>query len=366
MLTKEAFNALLKTLEEPPEYAYFILATTELNKIPTTIQSRCQVFPFRRIREEDIIRRLQFIADQEKITIDRDAIRGIAHYVEGGMRDAISLLDQMRSLPKITMKEVQERIGASGHEFVESVFTAIEQSDREGIVEAVRKVEDAGIPLDVFVRHMLGLVRTSLHEAIEAKQPTDTYLHMLSVLLDALRDIRVAPVPGLVLESTLLRLCNDQTQEKPVESKAVFSKMKKKAETEEKKEPDTVDTSVKKKVEREDVKPTAAIHAPEFTVETLRKNWPSIVDQTQPASVKMSLKNGLISTVDGNKVIVSFSSAFHRDKVAETEHSRTVEDIMEKIFKRQLKLECVTEGESGAPSVQDDVVNLAEAAAEIF
>ena len=70
MLTKEAFNALLKTLEEPPAYAYFILATTERNKIPTTIQSRCQCFPFRNIRDEDIVRRLQFIADSEKIEAD--------------------------------------------------------------------------------------------------------------------------------------------------------------------------------------------------------------------------------------------------------------------------------------------------------
>ena len=78
MLTKEAFNALLKTLEEPPSYAYFILATTELHKIPATIQSRCQRFQFRQIREEDIVRRLQYIADQEHITVERPALRAIA------------------------------------------------------------------------------------------------------------------------------------------------------------------------------------------------------------------------------------------------------------------------------------------------
>src|SRR3989338_259292 len=114
MLTKEAFNALLKTLEEPPAYAYFTLATTEINKVPATIQSRCQRFPFRHVREEDIIRHLQFIADREKIVIDRAALRAVAHHAQGGMRDAISLLYQVRSIEKIGIEDIQERIGESG------------------------------------------------------------------------------------------------------------------------------------------------------------------------------------------------------------------------------------------------------------
>ena len=130
MLSKSAFNALLKTLEEPPAYAYFILATTELHKVPATIQSRCQRFPFRHVREEDIIRHLQYIADQEKITIDRAALRAIAHHAQGGMRDAISLLDQLRSIEKIAVEHVKERIGESGHEYVEALLEAIGQSDK--------------------------------------------------------------------------------------------------------------------------------------------------------------------------------------------------------------------------------------------
>src|SRR3990167_9529955 len=141
MLSKSAFNALLKTLEEPPTYAYFILATTELNKVPATIQSRCQRFPFRSVREEDIIRHLQYIADQEKIAIDRAALRAIAHHAQGGMRDAISLLDQLRSIEKITVEHVKELIGESGQEYVEAILAAIGTSDKKTILDVVHRVE---------------------------------------------------------------------------------------------------------------------------------------------------------------------------------------------------------------------------------
>jgi len=378
MLTKEAFNALLKTLEEPPPYAYFILATTELNKIPATIQSRCQVFPFRRIREEDLIRRLQYIVDQEKIVIDREAIRAIAHHVEGGMRDAISLLDQLRSLPKISVKDIEERIGTTGQEYIEALLIALEQEDAETLVENVRKVEEAGIPLDVFVRQILTLVRDGLHEAIKQKLPTDRYTRMLTVLLDAIRDIRIAPVPGLVLEAALLSLCNAaQPKEEREEKHAFFDSVKKKIELPEKQEAKAETTEKQARNEKEEMRAVAQeesseslenaiIEAPDLTLQNIRKHWNDIVQKTSPASVKMSLKNGLVSGLQDNKVIVSFSSSFHRDKVAQTDGSRAIEDIMHAIFKRQLKLECVTEESRGATVPEEDLVNLAEAAAEIF
>ena len=94
MLTPNAFNALLKIMEEPPEYVKFILATTEVHKVPATISSRCQRFDFRRILPDDITKRLLYIADQENISLDEKAARFIAKLSDGGMRDALSLLDQ--------------------------------------------------------------------------------------------------------------------------------------------------------------------------------------------------------------------------------------------------------------------------------
>ena len=113
MLSKSAFNALLKTLEEPPEHAVFILATTDADKLPATILSRVQRFNFRTISQDEVAAHLRTIADAEQISIDDDALQLIARYGQGSFRDSISLLDQMRNLSseKITAAMVEDSLG---------------------------------------------------------------------------------------------------------------------------------------------------------------------------------------------------------------------------------------------------------------
>ncbi|PIQ76043.1 hypothetical protein COV83_05550 [Candidatus Peregrinibacteria bacterium CG11_big_fil_rev_8_21_14_0_20_49_14] len=387
MLTKEAFNALLKTLEEPPPYAHFILATTELNKIPSTIQSRCQCFPFRAIREEDIIRRLQFIADQEHIHIDRESLRYIAHHVEGGLRDAISLLDQMRSLKSITLQDVQQRIGSTGHEYVGSIFTALQERDAQTLLQTIHKLEDNGISLENFVRQLLKNVRNSLHTAVEQKKPTKDIVAVLNTLLVTIRDMRISPLPGLVLESALLSICNRDEQAEKSAPLFVTDTTQLKAVSEKKKEAiheKKSDKSVPAKETTASINPqspsvtatpekastataSAAIEARELSMESLQSAWGDIVKQTTPSSVKMSLKNGRLTALEDTKVTLAFSSAFHRDTVAKTEACRTVEAVMETLFKRSMRLECVLD-QATPMQIDDDntSVSLAEAAAEIF
>ena len=364
MLTKEAFNALLKTLEEPPEYAYFILATTERNKIPATIQSRCQCFPFRNIRDEDIVRRLQFIADSEKIKADRDALRAIAQHVDGSMRDAISLLDQLRSLPKITREEVEQRVGATGHEEVTAVLQAMETHDPAEIVKVLHTLEEEGIPTDLFLRQILTHMRTKLHEAVEAAQPTAALVATIDQLLDALRDIRTAPLPALVLEAALLSLC--QEEESPVAKKGTGKKEKQAPR--QKEETKTQEHAAEKEEESasKEAKRPETVEAVELSLEAVREQWPSVLVQVTPPSVRMSLKNGQLTAVDTKKISVAFSSSFHHDKVANAEASHQVEKILEKIFRRALRLECTIEEEEPDNGSNAESVNLAEAAAEIF
>ncbi|MCF7844762.1 MAG: DNA polymerase III subunit gamma/tau [Kiritimatiellales bacterium] len=378
MLTKEAFNALLKTLEEPPEYAFFILATTELNKIPSTIQSRCQCFPFRAIPEEDIIRRLQLISDQEHITIDREALRTIAHHVQGGLRDAISMLDQMRSLPQITMEDVEQRMGKTGSEYLEPLFAAMDDQDAKKVIEIVRKIEEAGIALDVFLRMLLNTTREMLHEAIDKKQSTQFLQVILDTLLKAIRDVRIAPVPGLILESALLQLCipvEAGTKEKEKLSRPLKEETKKKdavstkvsnskEDSEETKRPEE-DIKQPEIEEKSDIK-KASVEAVELTLENLKNLWPQIVQDTSPASVKMSLKNAQLVSVDDKTVTVGFSSSFHKDKVAHPEASRKIEEVMNKILRHSLKLECVIGDGVPTEDAPQPEVDLAEAAAEIF
>ena len=370
MLTKEAFNALLKTLEEPPEFAYFILATTELNKIPTTIQSRCQCFPFRHIREEDIIRRLQYIADQEHITIDREALRAIAHGSEGGMRDAISLLDQLQSLENITLEDVKSRTGATGMEYSMQALEAIAANDREAILENIAKIEEAGISLDVFLRHLLKSTRELLHASIAAHQNTHHSLTILNTLLKAIRDMRTSPVPGLVVEAALLSLCTEEQQDSPSQKSTPTPKKEEIQKEEASKSPEVSEATPPPLPSKKEVPHDAIIEAPELSIESLQKTWASVVNAVTPSGAKMSLKNGRVMALEGKSVVISFSSSFHRDKVQSTESSRTIEDILEKTFKQKLILQCVLDDQKGsqeAPAiVNDDMVNMADAAAEIF
>lgn len=377
MLTREAFNALLKTLEEPPPYAYFILATTELQKIPATIQSRCQRFSFRQIRDEDIVRRLQFIADQEHIVADRASLRAIAHHAQGGMRDAISLLDQLRSLPKITVEDVQQRLGETGHEHVDTVLEAVRTGDERTILSLVDHLETAGISLETFVRQLLARVREELHAAVEANAPLTSSAHALEVLLGAVKDIRVSPVPGLVLEAALLSLCRGaETAQAPVEAPKKERTFLRKKEKEEEPERTVVSTPAPTPVkaaaqakpkEKPADTPATLIEAPAVSVETVRQAWPSIAQQATPPSVKMSLKNGRVVDVKGKNVVLSFASKFHRDRVAQKEASHMLEDLLEKHFKQALRIECVVDEERTMTPIKDEAsVDLAQAVSEIF
>ena len=119
MLTTEAFNALLKTLEEPPSHVVFILATTEVHKVPITIQSRCQRYDFKRITKDDILKRLVMITDEMGLNADKDALSIIAIQADGGMRDALSIFDQVVSFTggHITYKSVIENLNVLDYEY---------------------------------------------------------------------------------------------------------------------------------------------------------------------------------------------------------------------------------------------------------
>ena len=130
MLSIGAFNALLKTLEEPPEHAIFILATTDPQKVPETIISRCQCFSFERISTDMIVERLKYVCNQENILIEDDVLREIAISSDGGMRDALSILDQLSSnTEKITINDVIEHFGSVSKKQINDLFKLITQND---------------------------------------------------------------------------------------------------------------------------------------------------------------------------------------------------------------------------------------------
>lgn len=163
MLTKEAFNTLLKTLEEPPKNVIFILATTEIQKVLDTIISRCQRFDFRRILSEDIFNHLKKICEQENIEIEDDAIRTIARTASGGMRDALSLLDQVSVLnKKITVDDINTHLGRLSFEILDELFEKIENSDIQGAIEFVEKIYNSGNEAIQILTNLLDYIKNLL------------------------------------------------------------------------------------------------------------------------------------------------------------------------------------------------------------
>lgn len=190
MLTTEAFNTLLKTLEEPPENVIFILATTEPHKVLDTIISRCQRFDFRRITTEDIVARLQYICEQENISITQDALYTIARSSAGGMRDSLALLDQISVLDadkEISSDDVNEMLGRLSFETLFDLSNAILESQTQNAIELLDKVYNKGNePFQIitnliqFFRNML-VVKNCTDRKIAAELTQLSEAHILKL-----------------------------------------------------------------------------------------------------------------------------------------------------------------------------------------
>lgn len=156
MITNEGFNALLKIMEEPPKYLIFILATTEIEKIPETILSRCQRFDFKRIKNEDIVRNIMSIADELKFQIDENAAYSIAQRGMGSMRDALSSLDKVYSmgLSNISVDDVNEILGLSGNESIFKIVQNLIEKDLKGAIINYRELIKRGVKADFVVERL--------------------------------------------------------------------------------------------------------------------------------------------------------------------------------------------------------------------
>lgn len=162
MLSSGAFNALLKTLEEPPAHVLFILATTEIHKVPATILSRCQRFDFRRITPEDIARRLMEIAAAEEIPLVESGAKMIARLADGAMRDALSMLDRTAGCETVDEEAVSRSVGILGADDATGLMECIKADDLAGAVQRIGQAYDSGRDLSGVFDQLLGLIRDML------------------------------------------------------------------------------------------------------------------------------------------------------------------------------------------------------------
>src|SRR5512136_747096 len=175
MFSNSAFNALLKTLEEPPAHVIFILATTEIHKIPATVLSRCQRHEFRRVPVDDIAGQLKYIVETEKLNAEPEALTLIARQSAGGMRDAISLLDQMASTGKaITLDLTRTVLGTATSQTVMSLVAAILEAKPAAGMDAIHSALDGGTDARLLARQVVDYLRTLL--LIQMDNPSDVDL----------------------------------------------------------------------------------------------------------------------------------------------------------------------------------------------
>ncbi len=164
MLTTEAFNALLKTLEEPPGHVIFVLATTEAHKLPATILSRCQRFDFHRISRADLLERLRLVAKNNNITVTEEALAVMVQAAEGGLRDALSLLDQCIGFTDetIEIEDVNQVLGTVSEELLAQVVSTLKQNDAGALIRLAATVIEQGKDIRKFVRDLIGYFRDLL------------------------------------------------------------------------------------------------------------------------------------------------------------------------------------------------------------
>lgn len=209
MLTREAFNALLKTLEEPPAHVIFILATTEAHKLPETIVSRTQRYTFKAIATNDIVSHLQDLAKLENIKIDNEALRAIAEHGDGSFRDSISLLDQLSPLSNITKDDVSTLLGLPSDELLNTIYDATINLDISLLSESLNSAYGTGLDASRLASKLVDKIRQQNKHMPEIRQIK---------LAKQLLEVQSSPDPSRLLELILIdyALSQDSTSQAPI------------------------------------------------------------------------------------------------------------------------------------------------------
>lgn len=379
MLTTEAFNALLKTLEEPPSKVVFILATTEPHKIPATILSRVQRFDFKRIGTEDIIKRLQVVVDELPGEVDPDALLLIARKAEGGMRDALSLLDQCYSDgKKIDRNKVVDLLGSVSEENVVDLTEKVIQNDIPGIISILNSLMLDGRDSTQILRELTEHLRNLLiikttgtnnelvyaskeiwPKVIDQSSRVDGQLliKVISLLIKAESELRYSLQPRISLEVALINACtlqsnsflaNEVTKAPSVQTPPIKTKK------------ETV-SNVAADKELEVSNNNQAVK--ELTLTSIKSKWKELLDLVKKAKIGTYafLVEGRPLSINGSTLMLGFAEnhTFHRDKIEQPENRKIVEQILFNLYGYSLAIKCITISDMADDSVdsKEDLVS---------
>lgn len=348
MLTTEAFNALLKTLEEPPESVVFILATTELHKIPSTILSRCQKYNFRRLTLEQINARLKDVATNSGIGFDEDALALIARRANGGMRDALGMLDQLYSYSAshISREDVLEVLGLVDDLFVAGLLNAAIRQDSGTIIEmlaaALNQGKEAGQLVretalylrDLLLYKMIGesaeMVMAGGQSYDYLRQQAQTLdknqiLQALRMIMDSGEKLRFSENQRFILEMVFLELAvlftGEQTQSAAAAAPSKNAKTRPRAQTEQ---------NASNKDEKNDAR------------EVL---WNRLLAGVKEKKIPTHalLSQGRLLGTKGDTMIVGFRKGykFHKERMEEKGNREIVEAVVKEIFNREMEIQFI-------------------------
>ena len=370
MLSTSAFNALLKTLEEPPAHVIFVLATTEMHKLPATIVSRCQRFNFKKINHDVILTKLKNIAEQEDIKIEKAVLERIIGKSEGCLRDAESLLGQIMSLnlKKINLEDVANILPTSDSNEVFSYLEAIAEGNSAQAIEIINHLANDGANLEQFALDTLAALRTVLITSagqtintdysdyakekireLSAKLPRERLLRIIDGLIRRRQEIKQAPVPQLPLELLSVEFSSDSpaAQSKVDDSPKPPVTPQPPSEAEEQ-EPKPI-TEQKKQPKTQ-----------QFGLDKVSEVWPELINQISEKfpSMVFILKMTEVKSIDGDELTVSVPYSLHKEKLQDMKLKKSLEDILCELLGSRLFINCVI-NENITPATDAEIGNLA-------
>lgn len=352
MLTKEAFNALLKTLEEPPEHVYFILATTEVHKIPETILSRCQRFDFKRIAEDVIVSHLKFIAKEEGVSAEENALKLIAYNADGGMRDAIGLFEKLVVDGKLTESHVCEVLSISGYSSIEKLYGFLENKDTISGLKEIQGLYSDGFDLINFNKNFLEYLRKKMIESVESGDTRRTawILKVIENFQESYAKVKYSTIAQLPLEIAVVKSCLSEAslETAPASAPPAAKRFHKSISA-------PTPTQTKKSSSK-----GALIDENEF-----RQKWDEVLEKISVPASKRAFSQSKLLEIEEHNVVLEFSTQFYLGKMMETANKVALEKAVEDIFGVSVKI--VTRLNENAPAEaaphKDEVPQKAEAPA---
>lgn len=323
MLTTEAFNALLKTLEEPPAHAVFVLATTDSHKVPQTITSRCVVVRFQRAGITELTHVISRIAKEEKIAIDDDAVALIASAADGSFRDAAKYVEQLSfKKGKITKAIVQETLSLSDEKLRGEFLTHLATRDSQQALALVELLVTQGRDIKSFMSDIM----TDLHAQLLSEQPPkQETMDLIKRLTVAFGELRYAPIQSLPLELVVVEFCALATPS-PMPLPAQVGH--------------TPPSAPPKPVSPSEV-PMPSLGL--ISLEKLVEHWPDFIAALKPYnhSVAGVLRSSRPKAVKDGIVTIEAFYTFHQEKLNDTKTRQILADVLKKLFGEKVKVEII-------------------------